>query len=101
LPKEAVESALASPRVTAAIVPADGRDAADAADGDTATASELTDGETVEDIADPITSETAAADAGISAENALIGVGFVLAAAGAVLLLLAWLVRRSRDPLLR
>jgi hypothetical protein len=40
-------------------------------------------------------------DDGLSVESVLIVVGVVLALAGGLLLLLAWLSRRSADPLLR
>jgi NADPH:quinone reductase-like Zn-dependent oxidoreductase len=40
-------------------------------------------------------------DAGLGLESILVVIGAALAVAGAILLLLAWLARRSADPLLR
>lgn len=57
---------------------------------------------TADETSETVASETGTdIDAGTAVEDLLLAVGLILAVAGAMLLLLVWLGRRIRDPLLR
>lgn len=58
-------------------------------------------GEASDVVADTDATAVLPVDSGVDLEDLLIVVGFGLAVAGGLLLILAWLVRRTRDPLLR